>query len=83
MEPASIFYQLTHEEGLPQPALIAASERRAEMLPLFLAEIDRYLAGDAAERSKPTLSFSFFTCQGAARDVCPTGRRAWLRRPDD
>jgi hypothetical protein len=84
MEPASIFYQLTHEEGLPQPALIAASERRAEMLPLFLAEIDRYLAGDAAERSKPTPLLFIFHLLGEWRETSayrPLARL--LRCPDD
>jgi hypothetical protein len=56
--------------------LIAASERRAEMLPLFLAEIDRYLAGDAAERSKPTPLLFIFHLLGEWRETSAY-RQGW------
>jgi len=69
MEPASILLRLTQEEGLPRAALIAASEQRAEMLPLFLAEIERFIAADAAERGRPTPLFFIFHLLGEWRET--------------
>ena len=40
MDAAEILYQLTHAEGLPKAALHAATALRAEMVPVFLREID-------------------------------------------
>src|SRR5258707_14907489 len=44
MDAGEILDQLTHAEGLPKAALQAASAQRAEMVPVFLREIDSYLA---------------------------------------
>jgi len=44
MDAEAILHELTQAEGLPRKALEAASARRVEMLPLFLAEIEAYLA---------------------------------------
>jgi hypothetical protein len=60
MDAQAILHELTHAEGLPREALKAASAQRVEMLPLFLEEIENYLALEPAARAKPTpLFFSF------------------------
>jgi hypothetical protein len=54
------------------------------MLPLFLAEIERYVAGDAAERAEPTPLFFVFHLLGEWRATAayrPLARL--LRCPDD
>jgi hypothetical protein len=67
MEPASILRQLTQEEeGLPRAALMAASEQRTEMVPLFLAEIEKFIA---AERDEPTPLFFIFHLLGEWRET--------------
>jgi len=40
MEAKAILRELTYAEGLPREALKAVSAQRAEMLPLFLQEIE-------------------------------------------
>jgi hypothetical protein len=54
MEPAAILDELMRSQDLPREALRAAAERRADMVPLFVEQIDNYLqmgttghAGDA------------------------------------
>lgn len=64
MDPAEILDQLTHAEGLPKAALQAASTQRSEMVPVFLHEIDSYLALDGADPAKPTLLFFIFHLLG-------------------
>jgi hypothetical protein len=64
MDAQVILHELTHAEGLPREALKAASARRGEMVPLFLDEIETYLALEPAARAKPTPLFFFFTCSG-------------------
>jgi Protein of unknown function (DUF1186)/SEC-C motif len=49
MEPAAILEKLMHFDDLPREAIRAAGERRAEMVPLLIGEIERFLAGSAAE----------------------------------
>ena len=44
MEPEAILHELTHAENLPEAALRAASVQRSEMVPLFLREVEEYLA---------------------------------------
>ena len=48
MEPAAILDELVRSEDLPREALRAAAERRADMVPLFVAEIESYLRPAAA-----------------------------------
>jgi len=43
MEPAAILDELMRSEDLPRQALRAAAERRADMVPLFVAQIDNFL----------------------------------------
>jgi Protein of unknown function (DUF1186)/SEC-C motif len=64
MEPEKIIHELTYAEGLPKRALKAASAQRAEMLPLFLDEIETYLALGPAARVEPTPLFFVFHLLG-------------------
>ena len=56
MDAGKIHHELTYAEGLPKEALKAASAQRVEMLPLFVEEIETYLALVPAVRAKPTPS---------------------------
>jgi len=64
MEPGKIIHELTYASGLPKRALKAASAQRAEMLPLFLDEIETYLALGPAARVEPTPLFFIFHLLG-------------------
>ena len=68
MDAAEILDQLTREKALPKLALQAASQQRAEMVPLFLTEIDSYLARAPAERAEPTPLFFIFHLLGDWRE---------------
>ena len=52
MKPSDILRQMSGADGLAREALRAAAERRAEVLPLFLEQVEGYLAADATERTK-------------------------------
>ena len=67
MEPEKILHELTYAEGLPREALQAASAQRGEMLPLFLDEIETYLALEPEARAKPTPLFFIFHLLGEWR----------------
>ena len=54
--------------GLPREALKAASAQRGEMVPLFLEEIETYLALEPAARAKPTPLFFIFHLLGEWRE---------------
>ena len=68
MEPEKILHELTYADGLPRAALKAASAQRVEMLPLFLEEIETYLALEPAARAKPTPLFFIFHLLGEWRE---------------
>jgi hypothetical protein len=68
MDAEAILRELTYAEGLPREALEAASAQRAEMLPLFLNEIETYLALEPAARAKPTPLFFIFHLLGEWRE---------------
>jgi hypothetical protein len=77
MEAVKILHELTYADGLPREALKAASTQRAEMLPLFLNEIETYLALEPAARAKPTPLFFIFHLLGEWREKAaysPLGR---------
>jgi hypothetical protein len=77
MDAGTILHELTHAEGLPREALKAASAQRVEMLPLFLKEIETYLALEPAARVKPTPLFFIFHLLGEWREKTayrPLGR---------
>src|ERR1700730_4265322 len=64
MDAGKILHELTYAEGLPKEALKAASAQRVEMLPLFVEEIETYLALEPAGRAKPTPLFFIFHLLG-------------------
>ena len=68
MEPEKILHELTYADGLPREALKAASAQRGEMVPLFLEEIETYLALEPAARAKPTPLFFIFHLLGEWRE---------------
>jgi hypothetical protein len=68
MDAAKILHELTYADGLPREALKAASAQRAEMLPLFVEEIETYLALESAARAKPTPLFFIFHLLGEWRE---------------
>src|SRR3954454_8007051 len=80
MDPAKILDELTHAEGLPKAALRAASEQQAVMVPLFLAEIEGYLALTPDERARPTPLFFIFHLLGEWREKSAYSRLARLLR---
>jgi hypothetical protein len=84
MDAAEILNELTHSEGLPKAALLVASSRRDEMVPVFLREIDSYLSRHAADRAKPTPLFFIFHLLGEWREKAAYRLLArLLRRPGD
>jgi len=68
MDAAKILHELTYAEGLPTKALKAASDQRAEMVPLFVQEIEHFLALDPGARTKPTPLFFIFHLLGEWRE---------------
>jgi len=68
MDTGAILRELTHAEGLPKEALKAATAQRVEMLPLFLNEIEAYLALEPAARAKQTPLFFIFHLLGEWRE---------------
>jgi len=68
MDAQAILHKLTHAAGLPREALKAASAQRDKMLPLFLQEIETYLALEPAARAKPTPLFFVFHLLGEWRE---------------
>ena len=67
MDARTILHELTYAEGMPVEALGAASERRAELIPLFLREIDDY-RGAADRSAKSTPLFFIFHLLGEWRE---------------
>jgi len=85
MEPEKILHKLTYADGLPREALKAASAQRVDMLPLFLDEIETYLALKPAARTKPTPLFFIFHLLGEWREKAayrPLARLLRLPRRD-
>jgi hypothetical protein len=68
MDSTAIIHELTQAEGLPRDALAAASAQRVEMVPVFLKEIENYLALEPAARAKPTPLFFIFHLLGEWRE---------------
>jgi hypothetical protein len=69
MEPAVILEKLVHFEDLPRDALRAATDRRAEMVPLFLEQIERYVSTNAAAPTGSTPLFLLFHLLGEWRET--------------
>lgn len=68
MEPDEILHLLTEAEDLPKEAFEAATVRRAEMVPLFLAMIEEFLAAPANTRAESTALFYIFHLMGSWRE---------------
>jgi len=68
MDTTAIIHKLTQAEGLPREALKAASAQRAEMVPVFLKEIEDHLVLKPAARLKPTPLFFIFHLLGEWRE---------------
>ncbi len=84
MEPAAILDQLMHSEDLPKEALRAASDRRAEMVPLFVERIESYATGSDEGRVANTPLFFIFHLLGEWRETSAYRALArFLRRPPD
>jgi hypothetical protein len=64
-----ILRQLTHNESLPRDALRAAASCRAEIAPLFIDEIDRFLAAGVGRGATPTALFFIFHLLGDWRET--------------
>ena len=60
MSPNEIFTTLAVSEGFPREALVAAGERRDEMVPLFLDQIERLRNADADTSSEADVSAFLF-----------------------
>jgi hypothetical protein len=85
MDAEAILHELTYTDGLPKEALKAASAQRVEMLPLFVDEIETYLALEPAARAKPTPLFFIFHLLGEWREKAayrPLARLLRLPRRD-
>jgi len=61
MDAGKILYELTYTEGLPTEALKAASAQRAEMVPLFVQEIELSLPSTRKHGPNRHRSSSFST----------------------
>ena len=85
MDAGKILYELTYAEGLPAEALKAASAQRVDMVPLFVQEIEHFLALDPGARTKPTPLFFIFHLLGEWRETAgyrPLARLLRLPRPE-
>jgi hypothetical protein len=85
MDTGKILHKLTHIDGLPREALKAPSAQRSEMVPLFVDEIETYLAPEPAARAKPTPLFFIFHLLGEWREKAayrPLARLLRLPRRD-
>ena len=69
MDVGKILHELTYAEGLPKEALKAGSAQRVEMLPLFVEEIETYLALEPAARVMPTPLFFVFHLLGECQQL--------------
>jgi hypothetical protein len=68
VETGSILEALSGTQGLPRDALQLASERRGDLAPSFIAEVERYLAAGLAERAGATPLFFIFHLLGEWRE---------------
>jgi hypothetical protein len=68
MEATEIRKDLAQQQGLPRPALAAATERRAEMTPIFLRELDEYLDAPDLDPARTMRLFFIFHLFGEWRE---------------
>ena len=69
MDASTIIGQLTSDDGLPRNALRAAAKRREEMAPLFIAEIEEFIAAGPAGRLSANALFFMFHLLGDWRET--------------
>ena len=69
MHVEEIIHDLTYYDRLPRKALRAATARREEMVPRFLAEVETYVEGDEAQRLLSTPLFFGFHLLGEWRET--------------
>jgi hypothetical protein len=82
MEVEAIIGELSSSNGLPRAALSAATERRAELAPIFIAEIERYVAAGSDGRTQPDALFFMFHLLGEWREAAAYPALArFLRMP--
>jgi hypothetical protein len=74
MDALSIIDQLDCPKGLPRRALAIASERRQELAPLLIAEIQDFLLEDPNERVPSDALFFIFHLLGSWGKRQPIGR---------
>jgi hypothetical protein len=74
MDVAEILDQLTHAEGLPKAALEAASAQRAELVPVFLREIDRFWRSRPPNEPSRRRCSSSSICSASGEKRPPTDR---------
>lgn len=86
MEVDEILHALVEAEDLPKDALQAATAQRAEMVPLFLAAIERFLATPAKARAEQSALFYIFHLMGSWREKSayrPLARFLRCKQVDD
>ena len=86
MDAGETLRALAEAEDLPKDALQAATARRAEMIPPFLAAIERFLAAPVKARAAPTALFYIFHLMGSWREksaYCPLARFLRCAQVDD
>lgn len=69
MEPAVILEELVHFDDLPREAMHAAGERRAEMVPLFIEQIERFVDGGAVTPGEDASLLLLFYLLGEWREA--------------
>jgi hypothetical protein len=84
MEPAAILDELMRSEGLPRDALRAAAERRADMVPLFVQQIENYVQTGSTGHDCDAPLFFIFHLLGDWREASAYGvLTRLLRCPSD
>jgi hypothetical protein len=68
VDPEAILHELTYAKELPREAVVAASARREEMVPIFLREIESFIATPPEGREEPSPLFFIFHLLGEWRE---------------
>jgi len=68
MQPQAILYHLARAEGLPEDVIRAARAQRAEVAPIFVDFVERYLAGEARAGELQGALFFVFHLLGEWRE---------------
>jgi hypothetical protein len=68
MDIVQVLRDLTFDKGLPIDAIRAADADRDVAIPAFIAEVERYVAGNAEAEAEPSLLFFIFHMLGSWRE---------------